>query len=436
MATSQSWRALGPELVEQMRGLMPYEADDWVREWRTRNLPLKEFLRAVWQFANAPRLRENERVFYERVDAGCGIRTLTGRNSAAGWPIATRLLQRLLVMLGGDCIPLARETGSGAGSVQDAWREGRRDQAELRTAQLLRQFGARALFPQLASSGMPAPVLTFLPSLWHLSALLQEWWPAVEPWAGLRLVTRAQASWTVSHNQPPVLLPAEEHADFRSWNDTAYIMDLIRTARQKLNPPQDIGACYAPGGAGALVEQMAQGSGNWSNRRLAALLVEASALAVTATRVTEADQVSRHLLAVMDWLRLSQFASSAPDERAAIWAAWGWFFAVALAFLPADGDVLTVAVPFDERDERILWSALQEGDAEEAVARAAAVGDVGEIWEDVEDEASVMAAPEALRMIWAYKPWLQESPFRASLLPAVIRIMAQARPALVIHGGA
>ncbi|PSR36028.1 MAG: hypothetical protein C7B44_11210, partial [Sulfobacillus thermosulfidooxidans] len=79
--------------------------------------------------------------------------------------------------------------------------------------------------------------------------------------------------------------------------------------------------------------------------------------------------------------------------------------------------------------------ALQTGNADEAVAQAWALGDVAEVWHAIIDEAAVLAAPDTLRMVWAYKPWLSDAAFGVPLLPAVVRIMSQMRPALVIRGG-
>lgn len=433
VAVTQSWRAASPELVEQMRQLLPHQVEDWATEWRQRNLPLQEFLRALWRFASMPRIRENERILYERVDAGLIILSLSVLPSDSSWAAAVRLMQRLLVMLGGDSIPEPRPSNV-AGNLHDAWYQGHMDQAEARTVQLVRQAGIRGLLVQLMAPSAPATVPSTLPSLWRVSTRMVQRWSGQDLVLGFRLATRAQASWVSNRHRLQVLTPESEQARYRTWNDTAYVVDLIREMRP-MAALGDVLACYQPHLAGALLARIAQGAAGLSNRRLASLLVEVSAVTVATTPAMDADQVSRHLLAIMDWLHLSRYAPSETDERIAIWTAWGWFLAVALAFLSPDG-AIAGAVPVEPIDDDCaLWGALQTGNADEAVAQAWAFGDVAEVWHAIIDEAAVIAAPDTLRMVWAYKPWLSDAAFGVPLLPAVVRIMSQMRPALVIRGG-
>jgi hypothetical protein len=433
-AMTQSWRSCGPELVQQMGQLSPFEAAAGVSEWRRRNLPLNQLLRSLWQFANLPRAHESEKMFHERMDAGTVILSAIRGDFTAGWPVASRLLHRVLAVLGTDLLMMS-EPHSAAGTLREAWQAGRLGDAQIRTAEIVRATGPGTIIGHAMSASSPAPVLTFLPSLWRISLLLHNFWPPMDPDNGFCAATRAQASWMSSLQRMPDLLPAREASEYRPWNGSPYILDQVRAVKNKIRLPADVFACYQnPDGAGALVHQLARCSAPVSTRRLTSLLVDTCAFSVAQGEVTNTALLSRHILALMDWLALARFAGSDSEERAAVWTAWGWYFAIALAWMSGDGTVgESGARPFDEEDERRLWNAVRDGRADEAVAVAFRLGDIGEIWADIEDDAMVSACPAALRMVSAFKPWVHAYAFRNALLPAVVRIMAQSRAMIFIY---
>jgi hypothetical protein len=63
------------------------------------------------------------------------------------------------------------------------------------------------------------------------------------------------------------------------------------------------------------------------------------------------------------------------------------------------------------------------------------IGDVKQLWQDVEDEALVSPSHAPLRTVWAFKPWLAEKPFASPWAPAPLRIMIYESRRLALGDG-
>ncbi|WP_028962815.1 hypothetical protein [Sulfobacillus thermosulfidooxidans] len=439
MKSAQSWRSIGVSLVDQIDQLSVYEVNDWIRHWRTHNLPLSELSRALWHFVVSPRVRENADMLYERIDMGRALLSLNTSSCTTGWAVVTRLIQRALVMLGQKRIRNTLRT-SGQGDLKTAWLTGSLRLAEWHTERQLRLSGPQSVLALTLPHGMPQPVLTFLPSLWQISVQLGQWWPPILEVPDFRLATRAQAQWVSSSHRVTPLVPKTESSGVRAWDPVKYVIDIIQSFPRSDIMTGNLFTCYTQDITGALLDQVARSTSGLSNRRLAALLIEVSAQLIQLTpTIHHHDQFSRHLLALTDWLGISRFACSEQDERLAIWGAWGWFLALSMAYLdPAEGtDTLSLTNLADPEsyDEQDLWQALADHNEKDAIEVARKLGDVYQLWQAIEDEALVSLSPAGLRIIWAYKPWLSDKPFHSAWLPAVVRIMAQEPQGMTIHDG-
>ncbi|MCL4494731.1 MAG: hypothetical protein M1294_07915 [Firmicutes bacterium] len=427
MEPLQSWRSIGVSLVEQIESLAPYEVDEWIANWRIHNLPLTELSRALWYFIICPRVRENADLVYQRVDMGRSLLSIHNSTPVTGWAVVSHLIKRSLTIFSGERIRNLLRSG-GEGDLRTAWQAGSLRSAEWHTDRQIRLFGIHSVLASTLPPAMPQPVPTFLPSLWTVSARLGQWWPPIGETPDFRLATRSHAQWMTSPYRVTVLPPPSESASIRAWEPVQYVIDTIQEFPRTPEMSGNLLACYGPDSAGLLMSRIAHCTSELSNRRLTALLLEVMAhLLQVSPVIRDMDQLSKHLVAVSDWLWMSRLAGSAHDERAAIWGAWGWFLAAALAFLaPGSGAVIRLSPGLaEDGDEQELWQAYTEGNQQSAITLANKIGDVDQLWQDVEDEALVSSSPAPLRCVWTFKPWLVEKPFASPWVPAPVRIMVE-----------
>ncbi len=437
MEPLQSWRSIGIPLMEQIEELSPYEVDEWIAYWRIHNLPLTELSRALWYFIVSPRVRDTHDLVYERVDMGRALLSIHNSTSVTGWAVIAHLIKRSLTIFGRERIPdMLRADGEG--DLLTAWQSGSLRTILWHTDRQTRIYGYRSLLASILPPGMPQPVLTMVPSLWAVSARLTQWWPPLSETPDFRLAIRSYAQWTTSSTRVIPLASPKESANLRAWEPVQYVVDAVQKFPRTPDMSGNLAACYNPDVAGALMNQIASCTSELSNRRLSALMVEVMAhLLQVSPVIHDMDQLSKHLAAVSDWLWISRLAESTHDERQAIWGAWGWFLATVLAFLaPGTGTVIREPSGMAENgDEEKLWQAYTELDEQSVLSLANKIGDVKQLWQDVEDEALVSPSHAPLRTVWAFKPWLAEKPFASPWAPAALRIMIYESRRLALGDG-
>ena len=436
MEPLQSWRSIGIPLMEQIEELSPYEVNEWIAHWRIHNLPLTELSRALWYFIMAPRVRDTHELIYERADMGRALLSIHHSTSVTGWAVIANLIKRSLTIFGRERIPDILKADSETDS-STAWQTGSLRTILWHADRQIRMHGFQSLLASTLPPNMPQPVLTLIPSLWTVSARLGQWWPPIGEKADFRLAIRSYVQWTTSSTRIIPLAMPKESANLRAWELVHYVLDAIQQFPRTPEMFGNLAACYHPDIAGAVMNRIASCTSELSNRRLIALLVEVMAhLLQVSPDVLDPDQLSKHLAAISDWLWMSRLAESSHDERQAIWGAWGWFLATVLAFLaPGNGTVIRESSGVAENgDEEKLWQAYSANDEASVLFLANKIGDVTQLWQDVEDEALVSPSRAPLRLVWAFKPWLGEKPFASPWVPAPLRVMIHESRRLTLGG--
>ena len=433
MRWNETWRSLGPQMLEEMNHLALGEAKEWLDDWKRRALPYPELVRLLWRFASIPREAETEAYLVQVVDIGLLTESLLRHPSDTGWGIAQDLLLRLVARR-----PKFLETAEGNDErvgLEQAWHQRRPDLADWEPRSVIAREGLSGLMEHLVKQTLQRDVGTVLPSLWRVSGDLASYWAGEDRWALMRLASRWQA---LAANQSEVLGMAgwtvEEGDITRPLDFYRYFQGTLEEHlpnNPHPNPDQAFFQVYRDGQVQILLQKFARVSLSLKTQDLRWLVGQLMVDALSGADESVWDFLSRQALGVMDMLMLSRAHRSHTEERHLVWSAWGW----ALAALLAAGyhghqTTMGVSVHSDEVPVEDLWQAIDHGDPERSLQTALQLGDaVGELWPLLQEEATVVGNPIGIRLMAMATCARMTAPPMAThrILPAVVRFMARTR---------
>ncbi len=432
MRWDETWRALGPQILDELNQLDKTDRTAWLAEWRGRSLPYTEFVRILWRWAVLPRESESAAYLTDIVDLGLLTENLVRHPMDTGWLIIDRVLADLLEHRSRLMVnPYPTQESRG---LEHAWNYRRPDVADWETKLVIEREGLEGLMERVVKDSLQQDIGTSLPSLWRVSTSLASYWAGEESWALVRLASRWQAmepsldmghtriGWTVE--EAHVSRPLDYAVYFRDKFDECLVGPSHAEATTRVRD------YFENDQLQNLLQRFAEVSSSLKTADLrwyaSQLLLEALCSADGSTL----DFLSRHVLGALDVMTLSMAQHSAAEERRLVWSAWGWgvaaFFAAGhRGTLPSNVATLDHPLAVEE-----LWSAIDRGESETAYMMARGLGaSVGELWPLLREEASVVGDPIAIRMVAAAELSRRFAPPLAGhrLLPVVVRLLARCR---------
>ncbi len=432
MKWDETWRALGPQILDELNQLEEKNRTTWIAEWRGRALPYTEFVRILWRWVVLPRESESEAYLTDIVDFGILTENLVQHPMETGWMIVDRVLARLLERRSRLLInPYPTQESRG---LEHAWGTHRPDVADWETKLVLEREGLSGLLDRVVKYPLQHDIGTGLPSLWRVSLSLASYWAGEEPWALVRLASRWQAmeknmvtgrgliGWAVEESH--LTRPLDYERYFRGIFEES-----LREANSHTGKPS-VQEYFEESQIQDLLQRFADVSSGLKTADLrwfaSYLLLEA----LSDANPSSLDFLSRHVLGAIDVMRLSMAQHSPAEERRLVWSAWGWgltaFFAVGHK-MRAQPALPTVHQPLAVEE---LWSAIDRGDSETAFAMAQGLGgSVGELWPLLREEASVVGDFISIRMMAAAVLSRRFAPPLADhrLFPVVVKLLARCR---------
>ncbi len=432
MRWDETWRSLGPQMLDEMGRLTIADQSAWLQYWRQRALPYPEFVRLLWRMAVTPRESEAEAYLNDIADIGLLIENLVRHPDDTGWGIAEDLFARLLRRRGPflESSSLIEENMG----LEQAWMAKRPDVAEQEARNVIHREGLSGLMERLVKQPIQRDVGGILPSLWRVSGDLASYWAGEDPWSLMRLACRWQA---MAADKAPVQGLAgwtvEEGDVTRPLDFLRYFQSILQEHLPSIasaNPDQALTQVYDDGHIQSLLQYFARVSLSLKTQDLRWLIAELMVDALGTVSPSMWEFFSRQTVGVIDLMTLSTAHRSAGEERHLVWSAWAW----GIAAMSVAGYRIAPAIPRGTSRYPVedLWVAMEHADVEASYALAAGLGDaVRELWPLLREEATVLGNPVAIRAVAAAQAARRLAPPMAGhrLLPAVVSLMAGVRTA-------